>query len=198
MILYLTQLESEFTALCHYCHRFALDRRGSTAGLSLYIWQGSLFSRAQGQHSISESASESMRNSSHSSHRHIGEVPWTTLVHLIVYKKTQIATKTSYQATRVIPTTPGPLSHIAGRQQWTEDEADNDKGELSQSLGSLPNRSIMSLRFPRSSDIPSIRLSLMGTLTSFEIGFCLSSSHSLANALVFDRCWAIEKPVWLD
>ena len=141
-------------------HRFALDRRGSTAGLSLNTRRGSLFSCAQAQHSTSESASASMRNSSHSSHRHIGEVPWTTLVHLIVYEKTQIATKTSYQATRAIPTTPGPLSHIAGRQQWTEGKADNEKGELSPSPRSLPNRSIISLRSPCSSDIPSIRLSL--------------------------------------
>ena len=119
-----------------------------------------MFSCAQGQHLIGESASESMRNSSHSSHRHIEEVPRTTLVHLIVYEKTQIATKTSYQAMRVIPTTPGPLSRIAGRQQWTEDEADNDKGELSPSPRSLPNRSMISLRSPRFSDIPSIHLSL--------------------------------------
>ena len=52
----------------------------------------------------------------------------------------------AYQATKVIPTTPILLSHIAGRQQWTEDEADDDKGESSPSPGSLPKCSIISLR----------------------------------------------------
>ena len=69
----------------------------------------------------------------------------------------------AYQATIVLPTTPTPLSHIADRQQWTEDEADDDKGESSSpSLGSLPKCSIISLRslFIPSSDIPSIHLSL--------------------------------------
>ena len=61
----------------------------------------------------------------------------------------------AYQATKVLPTTPIPLSHIADRQQWTEDEADDDKGESSPSLGSLLKCSIISLRslFIPSSDI---------------------------------------------
>ena len=61
----------------------------------------------------------------------------------------------AYQATKVIPTTPIPLSHIAGRQQWTEDEADGDKGESPPPPGSLPKCSIISLLslFIPSSDI---------------------------------------------
>ena len=42
----------------------------------------------------------------------------------------------AYQAKKVISTTPTPLSHIAGRQQWTKDEADDDMGESSSSPGS--------------------------------------------------------------
>ena len=128
-----------------------VDRRGSTAGLSLNTRRGSSYSHAQGRPSISlsESPSESMRNSSHSSHRHVGEGALddsdssdsargdsdsdeeTGLMPLI----------SPYQATRVIPTTPSPLSHVAGRQRWTEDELDDDKDESSPSPGSTDTES---------------------------------------------------------
>ena len=54
-----------------------------------------------------------------------------------------------YQSTRAVPTTPSPLSAIAGQQQWTEDEDDDDEAspspastdtESSSSEGSSPQR----------------------------------------------------------
>ena len=55
------------------CPSIVLDRRGSTAGLSLNTGRGSLYSHTQGWPSISESPSESMRNSSHIGLRHVGD-----------------------------------------------------------------------------------------------------------------------------
>ena len=92
----------------------------------------------------------------------------------------------------------------------------------------LPNYPIISLHSLRSSDIPPIRLSFSspiwrqrssilvtsllsilngsnfgagcttGMLICFVTGFRLTSSRPLPNALFFDRCCAIGKPIWLD
>ena len=71
-------LESEFTTIALPSNtptprRPSIVSRGSTAGLSLNTRRGSLYSHTQERPSISESPSESIRNSSHSCHRHVGE-----------------------------------------------------------------------------------------------------------------------------
>ena len=172
-----------------------------------------------------------MRNSSHSSHQHVGEGASddsdssnSAREDSDCVKETALRPPISpYQATTVIHTTPSPLSHIAGRQKWPEDKADNDKGELPPSLGSLPNYSIISLRSLRTSDIPSIPLPFsliwrrrssilvtfplsipggskigVGCTIGIVTSFRLSSSHPLANVPLFYRCCAIGKPVWVD
>ena len=125
-----------------------VDRRGSTAGLSLNTRRGS---HAQGRPSISlnESPSESMRNSSHSSHRHVGEGALDDSDSSDSVREESDSNEETglkplispYQATRVMPATPSPLSYVTGRQQWTEDEADDDKDESSPSPGSTDTES---------------------------------------------------------
>ena len=47
-----------------------------------------------------------------------------------------------YQSTRVVPTTPSPLSHVAVQQQWSEDEEDGkEDDEASPSPGSTESSS---------------------------------------------------------
>jgi len=47
-----------------------------------------------------------------------------------------------YQSTRVVPTIPSPLSHVAVQQQWSEDEEDGKEGdEASPSPGSTESSS---------------------------------------------------------
>jgi hypothetical protein len=47
-----------------------------------------------------------------------------------------------YQSTRVVPTTPSPLSHVASQQQWSEDEEDGkEDNEASPSPGSTDTES---------------------------------------------------------
>jgi WD repeat-containing protein 24 len=47
-----------------------------------------------------------------------------------------------YQSTRVVPTTPSPLSHVAVQQRWSEDEEDgNEDDEASPSPGSTESSS---------------------------------------------------------
>ena len=123
----------------------SIDSRGSTAGLSLNSKRGSSYSHTQ-EPSIpmSESTSENMKNSSHSSYRHVGEGALDDSdssdgVQEELDSNEETGLRPSippYQATRAIPPTPSPLSHATGRQQWMEDEGDDEKDESSPSPGS--------------------------------------------------------------
>lgn len=117
----------------------------------------SSYSHTHGRPSMSSIHSESPSDStkSHGSHRHVGEGALddsdssdsdhaqdgdsesnsdeeTGLKPLI----------SPFTAGRVIPATPSPLSHVAGQQQWTEDEADDkEDDEASPSPGSTDTES---------------------------------------------------------
>jgi hypothetical protein len=139
-----------------------LNRRGSGAGLD----QGtprrlSSYSHSHSRPSISTSTqSESPSDSTkgHGSHRHVGEGALDDSDSSDggdgpVEDKADGGGSSDeesglrplispYQSTRVVPTTPSPLSHIAGQQQWTEDEEDDgDDDDVSPSPGSTDTES---------------------------------------------------------
>ena len=135
-----------------------LNRRGSNAGLDQAPARRlSSYGHAHSRPSISsiESPGDSVR--SHSSHRHVGEgvLDDSDSSDSEDAREEGIAEGgassdeesglrpliSPYQSTRAVPTTPSPLSAIAGQQQWTEDEDDDDDDEASPSPASTDTES---------------------------------------------------------
>jgi hypothetical protein len=128
----------------------SLHRRGSTVGSDQPPSRRmSSYSRP----SISTSKSESPN---HDSHRHVGEGALDDSDSSDgdnEQKKNKAEGGSSdeetglrplispYQSTRIVPTIPSPLSHVAVQQQWSEDEEDGKEDEASPSPGSTESSS---------------------------------------------------------